>query len=227
MIDFEDLAAPFPVDKVSWRVGSTNKNAERKRAGDQKAHATKGIALAYIDARDVMGRLDEVCGPAGWQDKYSHAGQRVICDLGIRLNDEWVWKANGAGSTQIEADKGAISDAFKRAGVMWGIGQYLYGLENSWVDLAPYGRIKDDQYSILNARLKKVSNNVIWGTPGERATLKAYLHLVRNQCMCADDIRIFKDNNEGMYSQFRKAARQKLDEAMQTIIDNDPTKLTA
>src|SRR3546814_7926738 len=25
-------------------------------------------ALAYIDARDVMRRLDDVCGPAGWQE---------------------------------------------------------------------------------------------------------------------------------------------------------------
>lgn len=227
MIDFEDLAAPFPVDKISWRVGSTNKKAEIKRTGDQQAHATKGIALAYIDARDVMERLDAVCTPANWQCKYSHAGQRVICEIGIRVDSEWVWKANGAGSTQVEADKGAASDAFKRAAVLWGIGQYLYNLGSTWVDLMPYGRIKEDQYEILNAELRKVSTAVKWGTPGEQAVLKAYLHTLRNSCNTADDIRAFQNENKGMYSQFRKAAREKLDETMQIIIDNDPTKQAA
>ena len=176
MIDLEDLAAPFNQDQISWRVGSTNAKKVRAETGNQKAHATKGIALAYIDARDVMERLDQVCGPANWQDKYSHAGNRVVCDIGIKIDGEWVWKANGAGDTQVEADKGALSDAFKRAAVMWGVGRYLYSIENKWVDLAPFGRIKDDQYSILNASHKKAADFAEWGSPAERAMLKGYLH---------------------------------------------------
>ena len=43
------LARPFEEKQISWRVGSTN------------ADKTSGIALAYIDARDVMDLLDEVC----------------------------------------------------------------------------------------------------------------------------------------------------------------------
>ncbi|MGE5500612.1 MAG: Rad52/Rad22 family DNA repair protein [Ignavibacteriales bacterium] len=137
---FDKLAEPFPPDAISWRVGSTN--------GDK----TKGLALAYLDARDVMDRLDLVCGPAGWQCRYSHANGKTVCDIGIKVGDEWIWKADGAGDTDVEAEKGALSDAFKRAAVRWGIGRYLYGLPSPWVELVPAGRsfkIKDSEYAKL------------------------------------------------------------------------------
>ena len=35
----------------------------------------------------------------------------------------------------MEAEKGRISDAFKRAAVHWGVGRYLYNLPNVWVPL--------------------------------------------------------------------------------------------
>jgi len=108
-------------DAISWRAQSVTKDG------------TKAMALAYIDARDVMRRLDDVCGPAGWQCRYPHAGAKTICEVGIKIGDEWVWKANGAGDTDIEAEKGAISDAFKRAAVLWGIGRYLYDMPAPWV----------------------------------------------------------------------------------------------
>lgn len=117
------LAAPFPEEQISWRVGAMTK--------DQ----SKGIALAYLDARDVMKRLDEVMG-VDWQCRYSHVGDKgVVCEIGLRINGEWLWRANGAGETQVEAEKGALSDAFKRAAVLWGVGRYLYDLPNVWVDL--------------------------------------------------------------------------------------------
>ncbi|WP_287257722.1 Rad52/Rad22 family DNA repair protein [Mesorhizobium sp.] len=122
-IHLPKLKEPFEPDRISWRVGSTMKDK------------SKGMALAYIDARDVMQRLDDVCGPENWQCDYPHAGTKTVCRIGIKLNDEWVWKSNGAGDTDIESEKGALSDAFKRAAVLWGIGQYLYDLESPWVTL--------------------------------------------------------------------------------------------
>ncbi len=128
MIDIKALTAPFPAERVSWRVGSTS--ADRNR----------GMALAYIDARDVMERLDEVCGPENWQSRYPHATGKTVCEIGIKIGDEWIWKADGAGDTDFEAEKGALSDAFKRAAVRWGIGRYLYDLDAPWVDVEPAGR---------------------------------------------------------------------------------------
>jgi hypothetical protein len=126
---YRALKRPFPERKISWRVGATNKEK------------TKGIALAYIDARDVMNRFDDVCG-TDWQCKYSHAGSKTICDIGIRVCDEWIWRSGGAGDTDIEAEKGAISDAFKRAAVLFGVGRYLYELPNVWVEIDDYKKLK-------------------------------------------------------------------------------------
>lgn len=151
MIDFSALSAPFNGASVSWRVGSTTQDKKR------------GMALAFIDARDVMDRLDAVCGPAGWQCDYPHANGKTVCRIGIKVGDEWVWKADGAGDTDVEAEKGALSDAFKRAAVRWGIGRYLYDLESPWVELEPAGR----SYKIKDSEMKRL--HAILGRPPSRA----------------------------------------------------------
>ena len=120
----KQLKEPFNPAVISWRVGATNKDK------------TSGIALAYIDARDVMKRLDDVCGD-NWQVEYPFDG---CCRIGIKVNDEWLWRSNGAGETQVEGEKGKFSDAFKRAAVLWGVGRYLYYLDNTWVKIKPQGR---------------------------------------------------------------------------------------
>ena len=119
--DIKLLFAEFPKDAISWRAQTLTKDG------------TKAMALAYIDARDVMDRLDSVVGADGWQDRYEFSGARTICYLSIKIDGEWVTKADGAGDTAVEAEKGAISDAFKRAAVKWGIGRYLYDLDAPWV----------------------------------------------------------------------------------------------
>jgi len=135
------LAAPFRPDQVSWRVGSVKKDG------------TAAMALAFIDARDVMDRLDAVCGPAGWQNRYTHAEKKTVCELGVKIDGEWVWKADGAGESDIEAEKGALSDAFKRAAVRWGVGRYLYHLPSPWVKIDQYKKILPEEMSRLEALL--------------------------------------------------------------------------
>lgn len=143
---FARLRAPFPASVISWRIGSTNSDK------------SKGMALAYIDARDVMERLDDVMGPGNWQNKYSHVGTKTVCDIALRIDGEWVWKADGAGDTDHEAEKGALSDAFKRGAVRWGIGRYLYDLKSPWVAIEQAGRsykIKDTEYKLLDGLLAR------------------------------------------------------------------------
>lgn len=126
-MDLNNLAAEFPREAVSWRAQSLT------RTGD------KAMALAYIDARDVMDRLDEVCGPENWQSEFTETPKgRVICRLGIKVGDHWVWKSDGAGNTDVEGEKGAISDALKRAAVHWGIGRYLYDMPDVWCPCESY-----------------------------------------------------------------------------------------
>ena len=50
----------------------------------------------------------------------------MFASIGINSNNEWVWKSDCGTESQVEKEKGEASDAFKRAGVMWGIGRFLY-----------------------------------------------------------------------------------------------------
>lgn len=146
-INLKALAAPFPAEEISWRLSHTT-----ERNGQ-----LIGMALAYYDARVLYDRLDEVCGPANWQIRYPHANGKTCAEIGIRIDGEWVWKANGAGDTQVEAEKGAFSDAAKRAGVPWGIGRYLYEMKNVWVECEKKGKsatIKADQQKKLDNEYK-------------------------------------------------------------------------
>lgn len=122
------LESPFDERHIHWRVGATTQDK------------SKGIALAYVDARNVMKRLDDVMGPH-WQCRYPISDNGLlICEISLKIDGEWITRANGAGDTQVEAEKGKASDAFKRAAVLWGIGRYLYSLPNTWVKLKPAGR---------------------------------------------------------------------------------------
>tara|TARA_R100001086_G_scaffold232646_1_gene153960 strand:+ start:107 stop:604 length:498 start_codon:yes stop_codon:yes gene_type:complete len=102
------LKRPFPVVKIKWRKGGGNQD------------------LAYIDARDVMDRLDSIFGIAGWQTGYEFIGDRMICTIVCKIEGDWIAKSDGADDTKIESAKGGISDSLKRAAVLWGIGRYLY-----------------------------------------------------------------------------------------------------
>lgn len=103
------LSGPTPADQVKTRQGPGGRN------------------LSYVDARYVMDRLDEL-GPENWQRDQRPIGDRVACGIGINIEGSgWVWKWDGAGDTDIEGDKGAFSDSFKRAAVNWGIARDLYG----------------------------------------------------------------------------------------------------
>ncbi len=137
---FKQLSDPFPPAKVSWRVGQITKKDLHKAS-----------ALCYIDARDVMDRLDAVCGPGNWSDAYHETPKgRILCTISIKIGDEWVSKSDAAGDTAVEAEKGAVSDAFKRAAVKWGIGRYLYDIPMQWVQIDDYKQIVKSEYAKLN-----------------------------------------------------------------------------
>lgn len=122
--NWDALSSEFGRDQVRFKPGSTAKRGDEPIAR----------AMAYIDARTVMDRLDQVLGPEGWSCTYT-IGEKglMVCNMGIRVNGEWIYKADGAGPSDFEAEKGACSGAFKRAAVRWGIGRYLYDLPSPWV----------------------------------------------------------------------------------------------
>ena len=137
MSDLSKLIRPWDKSEVKWRVGSLTK--------DKK----KTLPLAYVDARVVMERLDEAMGAANWQDRYEFHGSRIICYLSIRIDDEWITKADGAGDSNVEAEKGGISDAFKRASVKWGMGRELYELKCKYMPIDAFNQIVGDPWNNL------------------------------------------------------------------------------
>jgi hypothetical protein len=190
---YADLAAPFESDLIDWRIGSTNSDK------------SKGMALAYIDARTVMERLDSACGPNGWQNKYSQGvGGSIICDIGIRFPDgEWIWKADGAGATDVEGEKGALSDAFKRSAVRFGVGRYLYDMRSPWVEIEPAypgsksHKIKADERKKLDALHDEHAEKCGWG---QRAGIQAYRLLAKVMNVFVTDqasAQDFRERNAG------------------------------
>jgi hypothetical protein len=116
---FKELAAPFPAEEVK----------ERQSGGGM---------VQYLERQSYENRLDAVVGPENWQNKYQFGDDgAIVCYLGIKIDDEWIWKADGAPQTNIEKVKGGLTDSFKRACVRWGIARYLYDgkeqpVENGW-----------------------------------------------------------------------------------------------
>lgn len=146
--DLPKLAAPFPKEDIHWRAQTVTREGN------------KALALAYVDARDVMERLDIVCGPEGWQTEHADAGGgRLVCRIGILVDGEWIWKSDGAGATDVEADKGAFSDAFKRAAVPWGVARYLYGLGNTYVPCEAKDTGQKDNWGNIKWRFVKFTED--------------------------------------------------------------------
>lgn len=89
---------------------------------------TKGCAtlLLYKDARVDMDILDESVGPENWAKEYYEVKGNLFCRVGIKTEEGWVWKADCGIESNMDAQKGEASDAFKRACFNWGIGRELY-----------------------------------------------------------------------------------------------------
>lgn len=122
------LSAPFDPQEVKFKPAVVSGN--------------RALALAYVDARVIQDRLDDVLGVEGWQDNYKVLEDgTVVCRLQLRLGEQWVTKVD-VGSPSDQGDSGdrrkaAFSDALKRAAVKFGIGRYLYRLPTQWVDYDP------------------------------------------------------------------------------------------
>lgn len=161
-IDLAKLSEPFPLDDIEWRVS---------RSG----MGPKGVfcmVLAYCTARAIQNRLDDVCGPENWslqppQVIEINGKAALSCGLSIRIDGEWVTKWDVSEPTNIEPAKGGWSGAMKRAGAQWGIGRYLYYLDETFAEVSetqPFGVGRTWNY----AKLSDKHGGVVyyWKTPG-------------------------------------------------------------
>lgn len=119
------LQRPFPSKDIEWRVS---------RCGTSNGKSW-AMVLAYVTNRAIQNRLDEVFGLGGWKNNYREFMQGILCTITCNINGEWVSKSDGAEPTQFESLKGGFSSAMKRAAVQWGIGRYLYNLDETFVEI--------------------------------------------------------------------------------------------
>jgi hypothetical protein len=163
------LAQPFPASDVEWRLQHTN------------GEKTSGLAVPYIDSRAIQNRLDDVMGPFNWQNAFiPWQNNAQLCGISLYCEErsEWITKYDGSPNSDIEAVKGGLSDACKRAAVQWGIGRYLYGMDGVWVDVEQRGKSyvikRGEQKKLDEAYNKAVAQHLSGsGTPPPQSTPKA------------------------------------------------------
>lgn len=121
--------------------------------------------LLYKDARCDMNILDESVGAECWQRNHEVINGNLFCNVGIKIDGEWIWKQDVGTESYTEKEKGQASDAFKRACFNWGIGRELYTAPFIWIS-SDNCKIdaKSDQYTCydhFNVRNIEVVNKRI------------------------------------------------------------------
>lgn len=124
----EQLTEPFDPRHVKWKPQVVNGN--------------RAMAVAYLDVRAIIGRLDRVLGLGGWADDYEYLPNGcMICKLACKIDGEWITRSDVGGPSKqpdvADQCKSACSNSLKRAATKFGVGRYLYRLPQQWVDYDP------------------------------------------------------------------------------------------
>lgn len=100
----------------------------------------KATMLLYIDSRAVVSLLNETVGNMNWQSEFYQVGEQTIGKIGIYDEDRdiWVWKSDVGSESNVEAEKGKISDTYKRVLSRFGV-QELYSAPRITIDDDGYG----------------------------------------------------------------------------------------
>jgi hypothetical protein len=141
---FTQLAEPFQSAEIKWRVTHSTHDGAR------------GAVIAFADPRAYTDRLNQLFTPSGWtrnydvttvsavtrqkRDKIIQTGKVLVtCTLTIaRLGthsgsgEQWADEQNAMTSAEAQA--------FKRSASCFGLGRYLYNLQETWVPLDGQGK---------------------------------------------------------------------------------------
>ena len=100
----------------------------------------KATMLLYIDSRAVVSLLNETVGNMNWQSEFYQVGEQTIGKIGIYDEDRdiWIWKSDVGSESNVEAEKGKISDTYKRILSRFGV-QELYSAPRITIDDDGYG----------------------------------------------------------------------------------------
>jgi len=122
--ELSKLNVATPKDEIKYRPGSTFNWAEKKYAR----------MLAYVDARYIQDKLDEIVGIGNWGNQFHRDEKGILyCTITIKFIREdgsvdYVSKTDVGTESNVEQQKGEVSDSFKRCAVHFGLARDLYNL---------------------------------------------------------------------------------------------------
>jgi hypothetical protein len=141
------LSEPFDPSEIKWRV--THKSKDERR----------GAVIAYADPRAYQDRLNKIVTPAGWSSSYhvctltnimrARGSNKEVMSGKVlstcKVTIDGIGEHSGTGEDWADEECAMTSSdaqAFKRACSAFGLGRYLYNLEEVWVDLDEHKRPK-------------------------------------------------------------------------------------
>ena len=163
------------------------------RVGQRSKDGNKYSVLLYKTARTDADILDEVFGRDNWKATHYEVKGKDFCMIEVRTRFEddtkvdpsgkyfcyeWVGKSDCGSESNIEAQKGESSDAFKRAGFLWGIGRELYSAPQIWLskDVNAYdlqvSEIAYDYNDKISRLVLSAKDEVVYQFPRTNATVK-------------------------------------------------------
>jgi len=107
-----ELNKPITPKEIEWRVQSTKDG--------------KMTIVPYITNRCVMDRFDSAFGSLNWSSEFREIANGFICRITVKTDKGECYHEDGASKTNIEPEKGGISDSMKRCAVHFGLGRGLY-----------------------------------------------------------------------------------------------------
>lgn len=120
----KELRRPFTPEAVQFKI--------------QTSKGNRALLVCFIDARQTGERLNLIC-PEAWSDAYREVSvgalDGVECSISIRASGNSLTRTDiGIQEGGMGGLKAVYSDAFKRAGVKWGIGVPLYYTPRFYAD---------------------------------------------------------------------------------------------
>ena len=131
---YKRLREPLTKDDIELRVGTV---------GEKGA-----TLLLYKTARVDTKRFDDIFGGRWQRTHYIDNKGNVVCKISIFDEElkEWISREDVGTESNTEKEKGAYSDAFKRAGFAWGVGVELYNSPFIYIVCETVGKGEKNQY---------------------------------------------------------------------------------
>lgn len=109
----------------------------------------KATMLLYIDSRAATELLDETFGNMNWTSEFYEVNGKTFCKIGVYDEERniWIWKSDIGSESNIEANKGMVSDSYKRVLARFGVTE-LYS--------APYITIPDDGHKCTGYKVSEI-----------------------------------------------------------------------